>query len=142
MADRRCGELALSKSGARLIEMVCFDVGTTLLDETPSWLAWATWLKVSPAQLRAAVRESIALGELQPKRSAVERLRPGVNFEKARNELEGPTGRSIFKIGDLLPDVWPTVRQLQEAGFRRAAAGNLRVETACLLGECGCRWSS
>lgn len=113
--------------------VVCFDVGYTLMDETRSWIAWASWLQVTPGRLFAALQDSIARGHSRPNQAALERLRPGLDMERARTEIVGRPGASIFQLGDLYPDVRPTLLQLRAAGFRLGAAGNMRVDTEDLL---------
>lgn len=113
--------------------VVCFDVGYTLIDETRSWLAWASWLQVPPERLFDAFRESIARGESQPNRAALERLRPGLDIDEARTAIAGKAGASVFRLADLYPDVRPTLLQLRAAGFRLGAAGNMRIDTETLL---------
>jgi FMN phosphatase YigB (HAD superfamily) len=119
------------------VQMICFDVGYTLIDETRSWLAWAARLEVTPDQLFETLRETIELGDPQPNRRALERLRPDLDFDTERTAIVGRAGASIFAVDDIYPEVRPTLDQLNRAGFRLGAAGNMRIDSENVLAQSG-----
>jgi FMN phosphatase YigB (HAD superfamily) len=115
------------------VEVVCFDVGYTLIDETRSWLAWADRLSVTPDRLFAALRESIELGETRSGLRALERLRPDLDLASERTALFGGPSASSFRVEDVYADAQPTLVQLRAMGFRVGAAGNMRADTESVL---------
>jgi FMN phosphatase YigB (HAD superfamily) len=114
-------------------QVVCFDVGYTLIDETRSWLAWAARLEVPPDRLFATLRETIELGDPQPNRRALQKLRPDLDFERERAAIAGRPGASIFVVDDIYSDARPTLLQLRAAGFRLGAAGNMVMDSEAVL---------
>jgi FMN phosphatase YigB (HAD superfamily) len=114
-------------------QVVCFDVGYTLIDETRSWLAWAARLEVSPDRLFATLRETIELGDPQPNRRALQKLRPDLDFESERAAIAGRPGASIFVVDDIYSDARPALLQLRAAGFRLGAAGNMVMDSERVL---------
>jgi FMN phosphatase YigB (HAD superfamily) len=114
-------------------ELICFDVGYTLIDETRSWREWAKQLQLAPHKLFAALKQSIELREPQPNRAALEKLRPGLDLETERAAIVGRVGASIFLVDDLYPDARPALQALRAAGFKLAAAGNMRTDTEGVL---------
>jgi FMN phosphatase YigB (HAD superfamily) len=134
MADQTGGTLRRRRSS---LKVICFDVGYTLIDETRSWLAWAARLDVAPDRLFAVLRETIELGDPQPNRRALEKLRPDLDFEHERTAIVGRPGGSIFSVQDLYPDVRPVLLQLQSAGFRLGAAGNMVADSENVLRRAG-----
>lgn len=118
-------------------EVICFDVGYTLIDETRSWLAWASRLDVAPDRLFAVLRETIELGDPQPNRRALEKLRPDLDFERERTAIVGRPRGSIFSVDDLYSDARPVLVQLQGAGFRLGAAGNMVEDSEYVLRRAG-----
>jgi len=114
-------------------QVVCFDVGYTLIDETRSWLAWAARLEVSPDRLFATLRETIELGDPQPNRRALQKLRPDLDFESERAAIAGRPGASIFVVDDIYSDARPSLLQLRAAGFRLGAAGNMVTDSERVL---------
>ena len=114
-------------------QVVCFDVGYTLIDETRSRLAWAARLEVSPDRLFATLRETIELGDPQPNRRALQKLRPDLDFESERAAIAGRPGASIFVVDDIYSDARPSLLQLRAAGFRLGAAGNMVTDSERVL---------
>lgn len=114
------------------VEVVCFDVGYTLIDESRSWLAWASRLGITSEQLFAALRESIEQGEDHLR--ALQRLRPDLDMGSER-----PSGRteSSFRVEDLYADTWAAVERLDAMGYRLGAAGNMRTDTESVLARSG-----
>jgi HAD superfamily hydrolase (TIGR01549 family) len=112
------------------VEVVCFDVGYTLIDETRSWLVWARRLGVATESLYTALRESIERGEDHFR--ALQRLRPDLDLESER-----PSGRaaSSFLVGDIYAESQPTLERLKAMGYRLGAAGNMRADTESVLAE-------
>lgn len=106
-----------------MLTTVVFDVGETLVDETPSWSAWADWLGVPRFTLAAAMGGLIARG--QDHRDVVPLLLPGRTFEgerAARHAAGAPWPEPL-----LYPDALPCLQALRADGWRLVVGGNQPV---------------
>ena len=103
------------------IELVAFDVGEVLVDETRMWGEWADWLGVSRLTFFAALGAVIAEGRHHGE--VFERLRPGFDLAAARR-LRQAQGWSVLEPGDLYPDAGACLKRLRSLGYRVAVAAN------------------
>jgi FMN phosphatase YigB (HAD superfamily) len=116
-----------------VIRAVVFDVGETLVDETRVWGQWADWLGVPRLTFFAALGAVIARGGHH--REVFDQFRPGIDL-RAEAEALGVAGRSdLLSLDDLYPDALPVLRELCEAGYRLAIAGNQPAPAAEVLAE-------
>jgi FMN phosphatase YigB (HAD superfamily) len=95
------------------VDVVVFDVGETLVDETRTWEAVADECGVTRFTLMALVGAAIANGE--PHTNALERL--GIT----------PFPGAFF-LDQWYPDALPCLERLRGAGFTVGAIGNMAVE--------------
>lgn len=103
-----------------MLTTVVFDVGETLVDEGPSWAAWADWLEVPPFTLAATLGGMIARGI--DHREAFGLLRPGRTFEGERDARNAAGGAWPPPL--LYPDTLPCLRALRADGWRLVVGGN------------------
>ena len=114
-----------------MLTTVVFDVGETLVDETPSWSAWADWLGVPRFTLAAVMGGLVARG--QDHRDVVPLLLPGRSFEDER--------AARTAAGDgwppplLYPDALPCLLALRADGWRLVVGGNQPVAFQRLMEE-------
>jgi HAD superfamily hydrolase (TIGR01509 family) len=91
------------------VEVVVFDIGETLVDETNMWTRVAETGGVTPFTLMAGLGATIALD--RPHSDVWELL-----------GIEHPPG--TWEMEDWYPDARPCLARLREAGFRVCACGN------------------
>ena len=91
------------------VEVIVFDVGETLVDETNMWIRVAEAGGVTPFTLMAGLGATIALA--RPHDEVWELL-----------GIEQPAG--TWALEDWYPDALPCVARLRAAGFRVCASGN------------------
>jgi HAD superfamily hydrolase (TIGR01549 family) len=117
------------------IEVIFFDVGETLIDETRMWEGWAHYLGVPAPIVSAMLDEAIENGEHH--RKVFERLRPDFDRENALRERAAEGKTYLFDRDDLYPDAAPCLRALRERGYLIGVAGNQprgAVQTISKLG--------
>jgi FMN phosphatase YigB (HAD superfamily) len=113
------------------IEAVVFDVGETLADETRAWGAWADHLGIPRLTFFSALGAVVAEGRAH--RDVFELFAPGIDVPAEARKL-GVAGKSdLVSLDDLYPDALPALRQLAEAGYRLAIAGNQPAPAADVL---------
>jgi FMN phosphatase YigB (HAD superfamily) len=100
------------------IELVAFDVGEVLVDETRQWGEWADRLGVSRLTFAAALGAVIAAGRHH--RDVFDMLRPGFDLAAAQRERSPPA----FTRDDLYPDALACFVRLRAAGYRTAIVAN------------------
>lgn len=93
------------------VEVLAFDVGETLLDETRMWAAHAEEVGVTPFTLMAALGSLIDRG--RDHREVWEMLGTG-----------RPTRPFVPRLDDLYPDAVDCLRAVRSAGLRVAIAAN------------------
>lgn len=101
-------------------DIVVFDVGEVLIDETRVWSVWAELLGVSPLTFAAALGAAIAQGLDYP--DAFSHVAPNVDWEDFADEHERRYGG--FRDEDLYRDVRPCLQELRDRGVRVVIAGN------------------
>jgi HAD superfamily hydrolase (TIGR01549 family) len=101
-------------------EVVVFDVGEVLIDETRVWETWAHLLAVTPLTFAAVLGAAIARGD--DHRAVFRSLAPDVDWRTLEPEHERRYGG--FGASDLYADVRPALRRLRDLGLRVAIAGN------------------
>lgn len=104
-------------------DVVVFDVGEVLVDETRVWDVWAGLLGVSPATLMATLGAAIVQGDDHV--VAFDHVAPNVTWRELEDEHEVRYGG--FRDEDLYPDVRPCLAELAAAGRRVVLAGNQPV---------------
>jgi len=117
-----------------VVEVVVFDVGETLIDETRIWLRWADRLGVPAGTMLALIGAMAESG--RPLADAFRLVRPGLVLEEeiAAWERDDPHGLRVnFDADDLYPDVRPALDALRAAGYRLIIAGNQPVQAADAL---------
>jgi HAD superfamily hydrolase (TIGR01549 family) len=120
-----------------VIRAVVFDVGETLVDETRPWGAWADHLGIPRLTFFAALGASIADGGHH--HDPIRLLRPGLDVEAARREMETDRGFSFVTADDLYPDALDCLRALAAAGYRLGVAANQPAATAAVIRDLGIR---
>jgi HAD superfamily hydrolase (TIGR01549 family) len=117
--------------GVMSIEVVFFDVGETLVNETRLWDGWAAYLGVTPGVFRKVLYEIIERGE--DHRRALEHFMPGIDLVAARRERASAGSADLFDERDLHPDARPCLVKLRSLGFRVGIAGNQPLEAELAL---------
>src|ERR1700733_14335909 len=113
------------------IRVVCFDVGETLIDDTPHRTAWAPLLGVPAMTLFTAI--GVVMERGQSLRRVFEIFRPGMDPGTAR-KLRAEQGWIYdFTAQDLYPDAIPCLTALRQAGYKVMIAGNQPVEAEAAL---------
>jgi HAD superfamily hydrolase (TIGR01549 family) len=104
------------------IQVVFFDVGETLVDETRQGGSWADWLHIPRLTFFAALGGLIARGEHH--RRVFELLRPGIDMAHERAARAAAGYSEHFERADFYPDAIPCLVALRQAGYRIGLAGN------------------
>ena len=113
-------DLAADDSLGPAPEVVVFDVGEVLIDETRVWSTWASLLGVSPLTFAAALGAAIAQG--LDFEAAFDHVAPNVVWQDFAAEHERRYGG--FGEEDLYSDVRPCLEELRGAGIRVVVSGN------------------
>lgn len=116
-----------------MIEVVAFDVGSTLVREDRYWAAWADWLGVPRHTLSALVGAVVAQG--RDDGDAIRLVKPGVDVAAERRAWDASARADWLEERDLYPDVRPALGALRALGVRIVVAGNQPARTGELL--CG-----
>ena len=101
-------------------EVVAFDIGEVLIDETRVWSCWADLLGVSHLTFAAVLGAAIAQGADYPE--VFDHVAPNLEWENFVDEHERRYGG--FQPGDVYPDAMLCLTELHELGFRVVIAGN------------------
>jgi HAD superfamily hydrolase (TIGR01549 family) len=114
-------------------KLIVFDVGETLIAETPMWEGWARWLETPASTLFAALGAVIA--ERRHHHDALRMIRPGLDVaaERAKREAAGET--TLFTLDHLYPDTLPALHALASDGYRLAFCGNTPAAVETLLAD-------
>jgi FMN phosphatase YigB (HAD superfamily) len=104
------------------IQLVVFDVGETLVDESRIWGEWADWLGVTRLTFFAALGAVIAAR--QHHNHVFELVRPGLDLRREREARQTRGGMTRVERRDLYPDALPTMTRLRAAGLLIGIAGN------------------
>jgi FMN phosphatase YigB (HAD superfamily) len=99
------------------VEVVVFDIGETLIDETHAWQLAAETVGVPPFTVMGVLGGLAARGE---------------HHTRVWEILGVPPPRAQFAAGDFYPDALPCLERLRSS-FRVGAVGNTGVETETLL---------
>ena len=107
-----------------MVEVVVFDVGETLIDETRIWLRWADRLGVPRDHARADRRDG-RVGQAARRGVPARQARLRARGRERRVAREDPDGLRVnFDADDLYPDVRPGLAALRAAGYELIIAGN------------------
>ncbi len=101
-------------------DVIVFDVGEVLIDETRVWATWADLLGVSPLTFAAVLGAAIAQG--RDHREAFQHVAP--NVEPHPLEVEHEERYGGFQAADLYPDVRGCLQDLRAGGWTVVIAGN------------------
>ena len=101
-------------------DIVVFDVGEVLIDETRVWSIWADILGVSPFTFAAVLGAAVVQGE--GLEAAFGHVAPNIEWTEFADEHERRYGG--FGEDDLYPDARPCLEELKTLGVTIAIAGN------------------
>jgi FMN phosphatase YigB (HAD superfamily) len=104
------------------IEAVFFDVGETLVDETPSWEEWADWLGLPHFTFMAVLGGVIARGQHHTR--VFELLFTGFDLDEQRAARKAAGKPETVRRDDLYPDALPCLAALKAAGYIVGLAAN------------------
>jgi len=104
------------------INVVFFDIGETLVDETRQWGSWADWLGIPRLTFFAVLGGLVARGEHHQR--VFELLRPGIDLARERAARAAAGYAEHFERSDFYPDAIPCLVALRQAGYRIGLAGN------------------
>jgi FMN phosphatase YigB (HAD superfamily) len=99
------------------VEIVVFDIGETLIDETHAWQLAAATVGVPEFTVMGVLGGLAARGE---------------HHTRVWEILDVPPPRAQFDVGDFYEDALPCLKRLRQ-GYRVGAVGNTGVETEALL---------
>lgn len=116
---------------APMIRTVVFDVGETLVHDDRYWARWADHLDLSRHTLAALVGAVVAQG--RDNADALRLLRPGIDIEATRAEMETVGHGEVLEEPDLYEDVRPGLAALRAAGLGVYVAGNQTARAGELL---------
>ncbi|MGI9424890.1 MAG: HAD family hydrolase [Hyphomicrobiaceae bacterium] len=111
------------------IDVVAFDVGETLIDETRLWRGYAEVLCVSERDLLCKRDEVIARGDHHHR--ALEFFQSDIDWAALRAISQ------TMDASDLYPDVGPCLAELRRRGIRIAIAGNQPIVAEAALEQMG-----
>lgn len=101
-------------------DVVVFDIGEVVIDETRVWSIWAELTGVSPLTFAAVLGAAVVQG--QSIRETFAHLVPNIDPDALEDEHERRYGG--FGPEDVYPDVRPCLVELAAQGFRVILAGN------------------
>lgn len=101
-------------------DVVVFDIGEVVIDETRVWQVWAELTGVSPLTFAAVLGAAVAQG--RGVRDAFAHLVPNIDPEALEDEHEHRYGG--FEPHDVYDDVRPCLADLAAQGLRVVLAGN------------------
>ena len=104
------------------INVVFFDIGETLVDETRQWGAWADWLGIPRLTFFGVLGGLIERGEHHQR--VFELLRPGFDMAHERAARAEAGHVEHFERADFYPDAIPCLAALRRAGYQIGLAGN------------------
>ncbi|MBK9943114.1 MAG: HAD family hydrolase [Kouleothrix sp.] len=108
------------------IEVVFFDVGETLVDETRLWAGWAEWLGVPLLTFFGVLGGVIARGEHH--RRVFEIVRPGIDLVREQAARQAAGQAVVLEPRDFYPDALACLAALRRRGYRVGLAGNQPAE--------------
>jgi HAD superfamily hydrolase (TIGR01549 family) len=114
-----------------MIHSVVFDVGETLLDDTPEWGRWADWIGVPRHTFSAVLGAVTAQG--RDNAETFDYFRPGFDIPRERQLREDAGVGEWIQDQDLYADVRPALKSLQEMGLWVGIAGNQTIRAGELL---------
>lgn len=112
--------MSTGREDAPAPDLVVFDIGEVLIDETRVWQLWAELVGVSPLTFAAVLGAAVSQGE--PVDAVFEHLVPNLDWPELEEEHERRYGG--FTEGDLYADVRPCLEALIAMGLRVVLAGN------------------
>ena len=104
------------------IHCVIFDVGETLVDETPHYARWADWLGVPRERFMATLIAAIAAGRHH--RTVFDHFRPGIDIAAESRRRRAGGDEPGFLAADLHGDAVPCLTALRQAGYKIGLCGN------------------
>ncbi|MCA1675788.1 MAG: HAD family hydrolase [Actinobacteria bacterium] len=113
------------------IEVVFFDVGETIVDETREYGTWADWLGVPRHTFSAVFGAVIARGG--DYRETFQYFRPGFDLAIEREQRTQAGQAETFGESDLYPDTRPCLGELGRMGLRVGLAGNQTARAERIL---------
>jgi HAD superfamily hydrolase (TIGR01509 family) len=104
------------------VTWVAFDLGETLVDETPNWDRWADFLDVPRFTFHAVLGAVIGAG--RPHTDVFGYFRPNVELDDLFAAKRATGVEWTISDSDLYDDALPTLKELREQGFRLAVVAN------------------
>jgi HAD superfamily hydrolase (TIGR01549 family) len=114
-----------------MIDVVFFDVGGTILDESREFETWADWLGVPRHTLSAVLGAVIARG--LDYRETFRAFRPEFDLEVERERRAAAGKPESFGEEDLYPDARPCLVSLKDQGLFVGLAGNQPTHAETIL---------
>jgi len=103
-----------------------FDLGETLVDETPNWGRWADYLGVPRLTFFAALGAVIA--DRRPHLEVFNMFRRNFDFESEREAKAAAGLPWRITADDIYPDALPTIERLRRNRYRVAVMANQPLE--------------
>jgi HAD superfamily hydrolase (TIGR01549 family) len=117
-----------------MVQMVVFDVGETLVDETRHWSEWADWLGVPRFTFLAVLGSIIASGRHHRE---VYQIFSTHGYSQLLAERGNAGWRYEIRIDDFYPDALPCLEKLRELGMKIGVVGNQPAACEDSLGQLG-----
>lgn len=113
------------------IDVVVFDVGEVIVDETREYGTWADWLGVPRHTFSAVFGGVVAAGG--DYRDTFQVFRPGFDLTKERERRAMAGQPETFDEDDIYADVRPCLAALRSMGLRVGVAGNQTARAERIL---------
>ncbi len=107
---------------ARLGRWVVLDVGETIIDESRVWATWADVVGIPRTTFMSVFGSLVERGLNYPHLAD---YFPSVDWGRHRAAIDDLVGE--FQVGDVYPDVLPSLDRLRERGYRTAIVANQPV---------------
>ncbi len=118
-----------------IVDVVFFDVGETLVDESRLWTGWADYLGVPSEDFLQVLYDKIERGEHH--RQALYHFWPDLDVDEARRQRACAGDEDLFDETDLYPDAVPCLLTLRSLGLRVGIAGNQPIGAEAALNKIG-----
>ena len=117
------------------IDIVFFDCGETLVDETRMWAGWAAYLGVSDHDFMAALGDVIARGAHH--HQVFKHFQSDFEFDRASRQRQAGGDSYLIEQRDLYPDAASCLTRTRAAGYRVGIAANQPAAASDALARLG-----